>query len=66
MRQERCANDNHRRTVVTVRCCPNCGGIVNRRIPAKLCAEQEHARARRARSTFCARCGEQLIKEFGR
>jgi rRNA maturation protein Nop10 len=57
-----CANDNHGRPVVTVRCCPNCGGVVNARIPARTCPEQEHAQARRAQRTFCVNCGEQLVQ----
>jgi hypothetical protein len=62
MRREHCANDNHGRAVVTVRCCPNCGGIVNARIPVRTCPKEEHAVARRAQHTFCVNCGEELIQ----
>ena len=65
MQTERCANDNHGRPVVTVRCCPSCGVIVNTKIPVRKCPEQEHAQARRARRTFCVNCGEQLIEGGG-
>ena len=61
MQEKRCANDNHGRAVVTVRCCPNCGGIVNTRLPIRRCPQQEHAQARRTRHTFCVNCGERLI-----
>jgi len=65
VRIQRCANDNHGRAVVTVRCCPNCGGIVNTKIPVRRCPEQEHAQARRARLNFCVNCGKQIIAERG-
>ncbi len=62
MQRNHCANDNHGRSVVTVRCCPSCGGIVNVRILAKTCPTEEHERRRRARSTYCVNCGERLIQ----
>lgn len=58
-----CANDNHGRSIVTVRCCPSCGQIVNERIPRRRCPEQEHAQARRSGSTYCVRCGDRLALE---
>ena len=62
-RLERCPNDNHNRSKVTVRCCPNCGGIVNAGIPIGRCLEQTHATARRARSTYCVSCGDRLARK---
>lgn len=55
-----CANENHRRAVAPVRCCPNCGGIVNERIPARRCPDPEHVKARLARLVFCVNCGKQV------
>ena len=60
MIQERCANDNHRRAVVTVRFCPNCGMVVNANILVRGCLEEKHARMRRTRSIFCMDCGERI------
>jgi len=57
-----CPNFNHRETNAPVRFCPNCGKVVNARIPAKQCREQSHAKARVDRSKYCVDCGEQLIK----
>ena len=66
MQEQRCPNDNHGRAVVTVRCCPNCGDIVNAKIPIRVCPEQEHMGARRRQHAFCMNCGEQLLeKEIG-
>ena len=62
-RSERCANDNHSRSNVTVRCCPNCGRIVNARIPAGRCLVERHAAARRVGSSYCAHCGERIARE---
>jgi hypothetical protein len=61
MYEKRCANDNHGRSVVTVRHCSHCGVVVNDRIRAHRCAEAEHARMRRSRSTYCVDCGERLL-----
>jgi len=60
VRQARCGNDNHGRSVVTVRFCANCGVVVNERIRASRCPEEIHATMRRSRSTYCIHCGEQL------
>jgi hypothetical protein len=57
-----CANDNHRRRVVTVRFCPGCGGVLNDTIANRRCLETSHAQMRRERSIFCMHCGEQLVR----
>ena len=62
MLRERCPNDNHGRAVVTVRFCPNCGVIVNKRILAGGCSLEKHARRRRGRSTYCVDCGHGLAQ----
>ena len=62
-RRERCWNDNHGRAIVTVRFCPNCGEIVNGKIPARTCSEENHAKRRRSRDSYCLDCGERLIEE---
>ena len=61
-RRERCPNDNHGRAVVVVRFCPNCGEIVNKKIPIGTCSEEQHAKRRRERSAFCKDCGQGLIR----
>jgi len=61
MLQARCANDNHGRAVVTVRFCAQCGSVVNGKILASRCVQESHARMRRAQSTYCVDCGEQLV-----
>lgn len=61
MQRERCANDNHGRAIVKIRCCPDCGGIVNKKIGIRSCPDEEHARARRVRYVFCVNCGEPLM-----
>lgn len=60
MQRERCANDNHGRTIVTVRFCPSCGSVVNARIPVGACRADKHAGMRRTRSTYCVDCGDAL------
>jgi len=62
MPRARCANDNHGRAVVTVRFCSNCGVVVNERIRATRCPEENHAKRRRAQSTYCVDCGDQLVQ----
>jgi hypothetical protein len=62
MRRQRCANDNHGRSVVTVRHCPTCGDVVNKNIVASGCSGETHARLRRSRSTFCVACGLRLLQ----
>lgn len=57
-----CPNLNHRNPHVPVRFCSNCGEVVNGDLPIKRCGEQEHARRRRERETFCVHCGERLIE----
>jgi len=62
MRQKRCDNDNHGRAIVTVRFCSHCGAVVNARIRAGRCPRENHATMRRAQSTYCVDCGEQLVQ----
>ncbi|MEO8603514.1 MAG: hypothetical protein ABI629_13135 [bacterium] len=56
-----CDNMNHRRANAPVGHCPQCGTVVNAKIPAKQCSESHHAAARRDRGVFCVDCGTQLI-----
>lgn len=56
-----CTNLNHRRADAPVGHCPQCGSVVNARIPAQQCSESHHAAARRERAVFCVDCGKQLI-----
>ena len=60
LQSKRCPNDNHGRMVVTVRCCPNCGEIVNANIHARKCVADSHAKMRRSRHSFCMDCGAGL------
>jgi ribosomal protein S27AE len=60
-RPDPCDNANHRRSNAPVSHCPQCGGVVNAGIRPGGCSEQEHAAARRRRSTFCVHCGTRLI-----
>jgi len=60
--ENRCPNLNHARTNAPVRFCPRCGEVVNINIPIKNCTQDEHAKSRRDRNTYCVNCGEQLIK----
>ena len=63
MVQERCPNDNHGRAVVTVRCCPNCGKVLNEKIPAGRCSPERHASRRREQHSYCVDCGDRLLQE---
>ena len=56
-----CSNDNHRRTIVSVRFCASCGSIVNGSVLAQRCSEANHAQMRRAQTVYCVHCGEQLV-----
>ena len=66
MLRVQCNNDNHGRSVVTIRFCPNCGAVVNEKIFARGCLPEKHARMRRARSTYCVDCGEGLAQKAWR
>lgn len=55
-----CENLNHRRGNAPVRCCPQCGGIVNARISTRQCSEESHARSRRKQHLYCVDCGQML------
>ena len=57
-----CLNSNHRRAEPSVRHCPNCGEIVNGKIPARQCSEQSHARKRMDAGKYCVDCGQRLNK----
>jgi len=56
-----CDNMNHRRADSPVSHCPQCGQIVNARVPRRNCDEQHHAEARRRQCAYCVDCGKQLI-----
>jgi hypothetical protein len=56
-----CENMHHRGTNAPIRCCPQCGNVVNAAIRAHTCNESQHAAARRHQSVFCVHCGTQLI-----
>jgi rRNA maturation protein Nop10 len=63
LQRARCANDNHGRSVVTVRCCPSCGQIVNASIPTRRCPDETHAIARRVGNTYCVKCGDRVMRD---
>jgi hypothetical protein len=58
-----CENMNHRRSNAPVSHCPQCGGVVNPKLPASHCSEMKHATARRQQSAYCVDCGTQLIRK---
>jgi hypothetical protein len=60
MPRERCPNDNHGRSVVTVRFCSHCGELVNGVIRTRICASESHAQMRRSQYAYCVHCGERL------
>jgi len=60
MRPNPCENLNHRRSEAPVRFCPQCGGVVNARIPTKRCSKAGHDKSRRNQNRFCVDCGEML------
>lgn len=59
MAVERCKNMNHGRSNVSVRHCPNCGEIVNKKASGQ-CDEKLHAARRKERNAFCCDCGKKL------
>lgn len=61
MLRQRCANDNHGRSIVVVRFCSMCGEIVNGRIASRSCSEKTHADRRRSRNAHCVDCGTRLL-----
>ncbi len=63
MAQRLCRNMNHARRGSPVAFCPDCGEVVNPRIPARSCREESHAKRRRGGSHYCVDCGEQLIRK---
>ena len=58
-----CNNLNHRRRDAPVRCCPNCGAVVNAKMAAAKCPPVRHADRRKSGSSFCVDCGDQLVKD---
>jgi hypothetical protein len=60
MRANNCPNFNHRRSDAPVRGCPMCGEVVNAKLRAMRCGEDEHAVRRRNGDMFCTACGERL------
>ena len=56
-----CENMNHRRRDAPVSHCPQCGGMVNARLPHTPCDAPKHAVAVRQHRAFCVDCGAQLI-----
>lgn len=61
MRLERCPNLNHGRSNPPIRCCIECGKVVNANFVVKKCSDDEHAKDRRNRYKYCGDCGVQLI-----
>jgi hypothetical protein len=59
-----CINLNHRRRDAPVRCCPNCGQVVNAKVVQVQCPSTRHDVKRRSGSTFCVDCGDRLIKSM--
>jgi rRNA maturation protein Nop10 len=53
---------NHRRPTAPVAHCPQCGGVVNSKIPPQRCSDAKHAASRRQQTAYCVDCGTQLIK----
>jgi hypothetical protein len=60
VREPRCPNLNHGRTWPLVHACPDCGALVNAKIPAKLCGDAKHAARRKDGNAFCADCSARL------
>jgi hypothetical protein len=47
--------------VVRVRYCPSCGDVLNPSISQPKCADDAHAKMRRARNAYCMDCGAALL-----
>jgi predicted RNA-binding Zn-ribbon protein involved in translation (DUF1610 family) len=60
MKTTPCQNFNHRRSDAPVRFCPQCGEVVNARVPLKRCSEASHDYSRRNHNIFCVDCGDVL------
>jgi hypothetical protein len=58
--QQRCSNDIHGRSVITIRFCASCGVLVNGVIRPKRCPADSHAQMRRTQNTYCIDCGERI------
>ena len=59
-----CENMNHRRPNAPVPFCPQCGGVVNDRLPVQECSEGKHAATRRQQTVYCVDCGTKVIDAF--
>jgi hypothetical protein len=55
-----CDNANHGRANIPIRTCPDCGKMLNDRIPAGRCSAEKHVTKRRQQSKYCCDCGEAL------
>ena len=58
--ENRCFNYGHVRKNPPVRFCPNCGEVVNDKIPIKQCSKESHTRRRMDLGIFCVDCGQPL------
>lgn len=60
MDSDRCMNNNHSRSNVPVRFCPDCGEVVGKSVAVKTCSSETHARRRKDRNKYCVDCGGTL------
>jgi len=62
VQNDSCPNANHGRLNAPVGFCPMCGKVVNNKVLARVCKDEEHAKKRRDRKTYCVDCGKRIIK----